>query len=141
MKLPDVNVLVNAVLEESLHHAAAKEWLEGSFAHPQGLGMAWLALVGFIRIATRPGLFAQPVPIDQAMGLVDEWLSHPQVRVLHPGPRHAGILGRLLVAAGTGGNLTNDAHLAALAIEHNAEVGTFDRDFKRFAGLRFQLLV
>jgi predicted nucleic acid-binding protein len=46
----------------------------------------------------------------------------------------------LLVAAGTAGNLTNDAHLAALAIEHIAEVGTFDRNFKRFAGLRFQLL-
>lgn len=80
------------------------------------------------------------MPVDQALGVVDEWLSHPRVRILQPGPRHAGILGRLLVAAGTAGNLTNDAHLAALAIEHNAEVGTFDRDFKRFAGLRFQLL-
>ena len=140
MRLPDINVLVNAVRKESPHHAVARTWLEASVERPQGLGMAWLALVGFIRISTRHGLFATPLPVDQAMGLIDEWLSHPQVRILQPGPRHAGILGRLLVAAGTGGNLTNDAHLAALAIEHNAEVGTFDRDFKRFAGLRFQLL-
>ena len=32
------------------------------------------------------------------------------------------------------------ANLAALAIEHNAELVTFDRDFERFAGLRVTLL-
>ncbi len=140
MRLPDVNVLLNAVVEESPHHVPARSWLEDSFSRPQGLGLAWLALIGFIRIGTQRGVFPTPMPVDQALGVVDEWLSHPRVRILQPGPRHAGILGRLLVAAGTAGNLTNDAHLAALAIEHNAEVGTFDRDFKRFAGLRFQLL-
>jgi uncharacterized protein len=140
MRLPDVNVLLNAVVEESPQHLAARSWLEDSFARPQGLGLAWLALIGFIRIGTRPGVLPVPLPVDQALSLVDEWLSHPRVKVLHPGLRHAGILGRLLVAAGTAGNLTSDAQLEALAIEHNAEVGTFDRDFKRFAGLRFQLL-
>lgn len=140
MRLPDTNVLFNAVFMDSPHHQPARRWMEEAFARPQGLAIGWLALVGFVRIATRPGIAATPLPVDEAVGLVDEWLSHPRVHIVHPGPRHAGIFGRLLVAAGTAGNLTNDAHLAALAIEHNAEIGTFDRDFKRFAGLRFQLL-
>ena len=38
----------------------------------------------------------------------------------------------------TAGNLVNDAHLAALAVEHAAEVVSFDRDFGRFPGLRWR---
>jgi hypothetical protein len=72
--------------------------------------------------------------------VVDDWLAHPRARVVAPGPLHAGIFGRLLLSAGTGGNLTTDAHIAALAIEHQAEVLTFDRDFARFTGVRYQLL-
>ncbi len=140
MRLPDVNVLLNAVMPQSASHRVAKEWLEASLARPQGVGMAWLVLVGFLRISTRAVIAEKPLAIDQAFVLVEEWLSHPRVRIVHPGERHAGLIGRLLVAAGTAGNLTNDAHLAALAIEHNAEVGTFDRDFLRFAGVRVQML-
>ena len=75
-----------------------------------------------------------------ALGLMDSWLSHPRARILQPTERHADILARLLLAAGTAGTLTNDAHLAALAIEHNATLGTFDKDFKRFPNIRFDLL-
>ena len=39
---------------------------------------------------------------------------------------------------GTAGNLTTDAHLAALAIEHQAELHSTDADFARFAGLRWR---
>jgi predicted nucleic acid-binding protein len=72
--------------------------------------------------------------------VVDVWLSQPTASILNPTDRHAGVLGRLLLGAGSGGNLVSDAHLAALAIEHGAELGTFDRDFARFAGLRLQWL-
>ena len=140
MRLPDVNVLLNSVAPKSPFHAEARRWLETSLERPQGVGMAWLVLVGFMRISTRAGISEKPLAVDAAFVLVEEWLNHPRVRIVHPGERHAGLLGRLLVAAGTAGNLTNDAHLAALAIEHNAEVGTFDRDFKRFAGVRVNLL-
>lgn len=140
MRLPDVNVLVNAVAEDSPHHLTARRWLEESLARPQGVGMAWLVLVGFLRISTRAGIAEPPLAVDQAVSVVDEWLLHPHACIVHPGERHAGLLGRLLVAAGSAGNLTNDAHLAALAIEHSAEVLTFDRGFARFAGLRYKLL-
>ena len=44
------------------------------------------------------------------------------------------------MGAGTAGKLTADAYLAALAIEHDAELVPFDRDFERYAGLRMTLL-
>ncbi|MGI8744291.1 MAG: PIN domain-containing protein [Bryobacteraceae bacterium] len=54
-----------------------------------------------------------------------------------PGDDHAEILFRLLEHLGTAGNLTTDAHLAALAIEYQAEVASVDTDFDRFPGLRW----
>ena len=45
----------------------------------------------------------------------------------------------LLLESGTAGNLTTVAQLAALAIEHGAELVSYDRDFGRFQGLRHRL--
>jgi uncharacterized protein len=56
-----------------------------------------------------------------------------------PTARHASVLRGLLLEAGTAGNLTTDAHLAALAIEHGAGVVSYDRDFARFTGVRHRL--
>jgi predicted nucleic acid-binding protein len=59
------------------------------------------------------------------------------VTLLDPGSRHAGIVFGLLESLGTAGNLTTDANLAALAIEHQAELHSTDADFTRFPGLRW----
>lgn len=55
--------------------------------------------------------------------------------VLEPTAQHLQVLSHLLTALGTGGNLINDVHLAALAIEHRGEVVTYDSDFGRFPGV------
>jgi predicted nucleic acid-binding protein len=68
---------------------------------------------------------------------VKAWLDHPQVQVVTPGEQHGAILFRLLETLCTAGNLTTDAHLAALAIEYQAEVASTDTDFARFRGLRW----
>jgi uncharacterized protein len=47
------------------------------------------------------------------------------------------VLRELLAPLGTAGNLTSDAHLAALAIEHGADLCSTDADFSRFPGLRW----
>lgn len=140
MRTPDVNVLLYAVNSDSAQHGAATTWLSESFARPQGVGFAWMALLGFLRLSTRAGIFAKPLGTEHALAVVDVWLSQPTASILNPTDRHAGVLGRLLLGAGAGANLVSDAHLAALAIEHGADLGTFDRDFARFAGLRLQLL-
>ena len=140
MKTPDVNLLLYAANGDSPHQSESADWLERAFAEPAGIGFAWVALLGFIRLTTRPGIFAQPLALDNALGLVDDWLAHPHSRMLNPTDRHGALLARLLIGAGSGGNLTTDAHLAAIAIEHGATLGTYDRDFERFSGLRLELL-
>lgn len=140
MKMPDVNVLVYAINPDSPHHAPARRWLEQALSEPSGAGFAWNALLGFLRLTTQRGILAKQLPIEDAARFVDEWLAHPRARILHPTDRHAPLLARLLIGAGRGGNLVSDAHLAAIAIEHGAVLGTFDRDFERFAGLHCEHL-
>lgn len=140
MKLPDVNVLLYAVNSASDDHTEARTWLENAFAAGEGVGFAWAALLGFIRLSTRRGILPNPMSTEDALGTVREWLAAPRSIVLNPTERHGSILSRLLIAAGTAGNLTSDAHLAAIAIEHGATVVSFDRDFERFSGLAFELL-
>ena len=140
MKLPDVNILLFATNKASAEHEQARAWLESAFDDPGGVGLAWVALLGFIRVATRRGIFAKPLAVEDALSVTRSWLAEPRAGVLHPTERHGQVLSRLLLAAGTGGNLTTDAHLATLAIEHGAILGSFDRDFERFSGLRFEAL-
>jgi toxin-antitoxin system PIN domain toxin len=140
MWLPDVNVLLAASQRQAPYHAVARQRLEAAFGSGAPVGLAWVALLGFLRLTTNGRVFPVPMPVDEAVRIVDGWLSHPGAMVLHPGPRHAALLGALLIGAGTAGHLTTDAHLAAIAIEHGATVASFDRDFSRFAGLRFEHL-
>ena len=140
MKTPDVNLLLYAVNADSPQHEAARLWLESAFAGAGGVAFCWPALVGFLRLSTRSGIFSQPLTLDHALELLHAWLDHPAARLISPTERHAALLSGLLLARGRGGNLVSDAHIAALAIEHGAELGTFDRDFEQFAGLRMTLL-
>ena len=140
MKLPDTNLLLYAINPVCAQHLQARTWLEQALNAESGVGFAWLALAGFVRTSTQARIINPPLSVDTALAAVDDWLRHPNACVLHPTERHGDIFARLLLGAGSAGNLTNDAHLAALAIEHNAEIGTFDRDFKRFPGLQLQLL-
>jgi toxin-antitoxin system PIN domain toxin len=104
---------------------------------PAPVGMAWVAILGFIRISTHRSILENPLQVDAARDHVRSWLARPQVKILHPLESHAEILFELLGQAGTGGNLTTDAHLAALAIEHTAVLHTTDTDFSRFTGVRW----
>lgn len=139
MKVPDVNVLLYAVNADCAQHKTARTWLESAFAGGR-VGFAWPALLGFLRLSTRQGIFARPLALEDALDVTQTWLDHPASQLIAPTDRHAGLLAGLLLAGGRGGNLVSDAHLAALAIEHRAELGSFDRDFEQFAGLRLTLL-
>ena len=96
-----------------------------------------VAILGFIRVSTHPRVFSNPMRPAEAMRRVKSWLDHPSVRVVTPGEHHGRILFKLLEDLGTAGNLTTDAHLAALAIEYKAELASTDVGFARFDGLRW----
>jgi toxin-antitoxin system PIN domain toxin len=138
MTLLDVNLLLYAVNKDAPLHSKAKAWINRTFAGSETVAFSWSVLLAFLRLTTRPGLFRNPLAPELALNLVAAWLAQPAVIILHPGPRHLSILKGLLVSLGTGGNLTSDAHLAALAIEHNAELCSCDGDFARFAGLHWR---
>jgi toxin-antitoxin system PIN domain toxin len=137
VKLPDVNLLIYAADESSPHYARARPWLEQALSGTEEVGFAWLALLGFVRISTNPTAFGNPLSPARAFEFVDSWLNSPVSTVVHPTERHASLLRNLLEPLGTAGNLTSDAHLAALAIEHGAELCSHDTDFARFPGLRW----
>lgn len=135
MRLVDANVLIYAVNSAAPQHSSARDWLDDSLTNSETVGFTWVVLLAFIRITTRAGLMPTPLDVPTAMSVVEHWLAQACAHIVHPGPRHAEILGNLLASCGSGGNLTTDAHLAALAIEHGAELWSFDRDFQRFSGL------
>lgn len=141
MLIPDANVLLYAVNASVPQHESAREWIDDALAGSEAVGFAWVSLLAFLRISTRPGIFPNPLPVAEALSVVDGWLTAAPAVVVQPGRQHLGVLRTLLSTTGTGGNLTSDAHLAALAIEHGAELWSFDRDFARFPGLAFELLV
>jgi toxin-antitoxin system PIN domain toxin len=132
MKIVDANVLLYAVNRQSPHHDAAHGWLQKALLGRESIGLPWVSLLAFIRIATHPRIFPRALPVTEACAVVEVWTSAPGAVAVEPTPRHTSILRGLLQQAGTAGNLTTDAHLAALALEHGAEVVTFDRDFARF---------
>ena len=137
MKLPDVNVLLYATDETSARHGPAREWLEMTLSGSETVAFAWLALIGFLRNSTSSLIFNRPLEVAEAFELIDGWLAQPCATVVHPTERHSRVLQELLTPLGAAGNLTSDAHLAALAIEHGAELCSSDNDFARFSGLRW----
>jgi len=137
VKLPDVNLLLYAIDEGSPRHGRARAWLEEVLSGTEAVAFAWTVLLGFVRISTNPAAFERPLDADEALDYVDGWLAQPVATVVHPTDRHATALRQLLQPFGTAGNLTSDAHLAALAIEHGAELCSSDTDFSRFEGLRW----
>jgi predicted nucleic acid-binding protein len=76
--------------------------------------------------------------VEAAFDLVDAWVPQPSVTVPEPTARHLQTTRDLVPPLDTGGNLTSDAHVAALAIEHGAEVCSTDNDFGRFSRLRWR---
>jgi toxin-antitoxin system PIN domain toxin len=135
----DANVLLYAVDLASAHHERARSWLDGSIAGSEAVGLAWIALLAFIRIGTNPSVLPTPMTADEATGQVETWLGAPAAVVAQSTARHASVLRGLLRDTGTAGNLTTDAHLAALALEHGADIVSYDRDFARFPGVRHRL--
>lgn len=137
MIIPDVNLLLYAQLTGFAEHVRARRWWEDLMNGDKEVGLGGPALFGFVRLATSPHVFDRPLNVGEALARVEEWLSRPHVRFALPGPRHLEIAFGLLREVGAVGNLSTDAQLAALAIEHQGELHSNDTDFGRFPRLRW----
>ena len=137
MKLIDLNLLLYAINRSAAHHERARTWWESAVGGVEPVGLAWIVITGFLRLSTRASIFPKPLTVEQACARVDRWLAQPTVRLVREADEHWIHLRRLLAETGTGGNLTTDAHLAALAISHGATLYSCDNDFGRFQALRW----
>ncbi len=138
MIIIDANVLIYAVNSDSPLHRKAKAWVEDALSGPDTVGLSWAVLLAFLRMTTRAGIFEKPLSVETAFDVVDAWLAQPSVVTVDPTAQHLRVVRDLLQPLGTGGNLTSDAQLAALAIEHGAELCSSDSDFERFPRLRWR---
>lgn len=138
MNIVDANVLLYARNRSDRRHEQAVAWLDGALSGEEAVGFAWVALLAFLRLATKIGLFPEPLSVEEAVEQVRRWLASPAAVLVEPSPRHFEVLGGLLAGSGTGGNLVSDAHLGALAVEQRATIVSFDRDFGRFPGVRWR---
>jgi hypothetical protein len=137
MILVDANLLLHAYNPRSRDYDAARAWLENTLSGGDAVRFAWLTLWAFLRICTNPRVFEHPLTWAEAEAAVSSWLAQPVAGVLEPGDRHWEILHDLTRDGQTTGPLVMDAALSAMAIEHGATLCTTDRDFARFAGLRW----
>ena len=138
MILIDANLLLYAYHPQAEQHPASRTWLEGVLSGAELVRIGWLSLWAFLRIATNPQVFEQPLSTAEAVAVVSSWLAQPSAGILEPGERYWSILAELLKKSQVKGPRVTDAALAALAIEHGATLYSTDRGFSRYAGLTWK---
>jgi toxin-antitoxin system PIN domain toxin len=137
MIVPDINLLLYAYDAGSPFHSRAAAWWQRCLSGNEPVGLAQVAVFGFVRVGTNPRVFGNPFTPVEAAEHVRSWQAQPVVQILEPGSDHVANVLKLLETLGTAGNLVTDAQLAAVALEHGAVLHTADADFLRFRGLRW----
>ena len=138
MIVPDLNLLVYAYNDGAPHHEPARRWWEDLVNGTERVGVPWVVSTGFVRLMTHPSVLVRPATATEAVDYVREWFRFPHVAPVNPGAEHLALFRRNLAAAGVGANLVTDSHIAAVAMEYQAEVHSNDTDFSRFPGLRWR---
>jgi toxin-antitoxin system PIN domain toxin len=138
VQIVDTNILLYAANASGPHHERALRALGALLGGDEMVGVPMVAVLGFLRIATNPRIFPEPLAVEDALNVIDDLLAHPRVAVVNPGDDHWKVLRELISTTGVAGNVSTDAHIAALAIERGAAVVSHDSDFSRFKGLRWE---
>lgn len=137
MILLDANILLYAYNADAPQHQAVAQWLTALVDSGETLGLPISTIWAFLRISTNSRIWPNPLAADKAFEILNEWLSHPGVVVINPGPRHVELLERVVAEYSAAGALLSDAVLAAMALENGATLASTDQDFRRFASIRW----
>lgn len=137
MILPDANLLIYAYHADDPQHREAKAWWTSLLAGSEAIGVPMAVVMAFLRLTTSPSVFREPLTIEESSAVIRSWFNPPHVRLLSTTPDHVDRFLTLAELAGAGGNLTTDAHLAALALDYRATIHSADADFNRFPGLHW----
>lgn len=135
--LVDATILLYAVDADSPFHERARDWLTEALNGPQRVGLPWMSLWAFLRIATNPRASRDPLSPAQAWAQVEEWLDAPAAWVPAPGAGHRELLRKLVIEKDLRAGLVGDAALAAMCIEHGLAIVSADSDFARVPEIRW----
>lgn len=138
MILVDANVLLYAEDESSEHHKIAKAWWDQKLSETLPLCLCWPTINAYLRIATNPRVYQNPLTIDQATKRVESWMKQPCLRLVQPTPSHWKIFQKMMKEGQAKANLVPDAHIATIAIENGCVLYSFDNDFSRFPDLKWK---
>ena len=138
MILVDANLLLYAEDTRSEQHDDARTWWDAQLSGTDTVCLSWSVINAFVRIATNSRLHERPLTMQQAVNRVQSWIEQPCVRIVDPTEEHWNIFKRLLSTGKALGNLVTDAHLAALAVEHNCVMMSTDGDFARFKEVKWK---
>ncbi len=136
MDFCDANLLLNVLLQKQRDHALCKSWLQEAFKEKRPLAVSSAVLCAVVRVSTNVRKIIDGPDLAAALDFADWFRSQRSVAVIEPGAYYPRLFRECCLAADASGNLVSDAHLAALAMEHNARVVTMDKDFKRFPKLK-----
>jgi toxin-antitoxin system PIN domain toxin len=138
LKLLDVNVILAAHRDDHPDFQISRAWLDRTLAAGVSFAVVDLVAGAFLRTATNRRIFRVPTPVENAFAYLRALRSRPSHVLLAPGAQHLAILERLCDSADAAGDLIADAQLAAIAVEHAADLVSFDRDFARFGDLSWE---
>lgn len=132
----DANVLLYASDETSSRQRRAVEAVQRLAAGPEALYLFWPVVMAYVRLATHPTVFEEPLTLAEALGNVGDLLARPHVPSPTEDDGFWSLFGGVAVEAAVRGNLVPDAHLVALMRRHGVRnIVTRDRDFRRFDGV------
>jgi hypothetical protein len=135
--LPDANLLLYAYNTSSPFHTKSAAWWSKCLSGSEPVVLCPVVLFGFVRIATSARAFPRPLTIQEASTHVHDWLEQPVAQLLEMEFQDIEQALALLAEAGTGGNLTTDAQIAAVSLRLGAIVHTVDTDYVRFPRVRW----
>jgi len=136
MNVLDVNVLLALYRGDHIHHESARQWWADSQSRGEPFTVPDIVWVGFVRIATNRRILPVPASLDQAWDFIQKVQMQPTYLAFSADSRTLGRFADLADDAGATADLVTDAYIAATASTFGGTVVTFDRDFRRFDGVR-----
>jgi len=137
--LPDINVWVALASDRHVHHGLARDW----FSAIRGAGSAFCRVtqMGFLRLLTNSRVMGDDVLNQrQAWSVYEQLARDPRVVFALEPPNIEPVWKKLTQSAFAVTGLWTDAYIAALARLHNFHVVSFDRGFRKIAGLDSTIL-
>lgn len=140
VKVLDVTVLVALFHAGHPGHDTASRWWQESLQRGVTVTVPDVVWSGFVRVVTSARAVTVPATVDQAWDFIGAMRANGIYLDHVAAPATLSAFEELVRRSQATGNLITDAHIAANALVVGATLVTFDRDYRRFDGLRVEEL-